>query len=141
MACKEIAALRLGLMNLLAGAGSASAARKHDLAELGDAATQPGPLRALSECTSFSDLVALYKQCLNELQAQLTSALDQEQVVKEHGTRAKHLEQIAYYQSLMILNRKVEMEITQHQKVLQQLLQDLDEIHHYVHQLHPPTAE
>src|SRR5947199_337345 len=46
MACHEVAALRLGLMNVL---GIDDAAEKqHELAELGLAAEQPGPIRSLA---------------------------------------------------------------------------------------------
>ncbi len=43
MACHEIAGLRLGLMRIVGIDDEAE--RQHELAELGDGATKPGPIK------------------------------------------------------------------------------------------------
>src|SRR3954451_13783766 len=64
MACHEIAALRLGLMHVLGRADEAE--RQHELAELGDAALAPGPLRSLCAPGALASVRRLYDGALAE---------------------------------------------------------------------------
>ncbi len=125
MACREIAALRLALMHLLGEINEKE--RKHDLLELGEQGKK-GPLKALSESKNFTDLFELYGHCLSELHDQYAKMDDQDQ------------ENRAYYQSLLIINRKIEMELDQQRKHMRQFLQDLQQIHHLIHEIHPTAG-
>ena len=57
MACHEIAALRLGLMQVLGRNNEAE--RQHELAELGGGAEAPGPIRSLCEAARPGQPAAL----------------------------------------------------------------------------------
>ena len=59
MACHEIAALRLGLMRVL-GRNDESE-RAHELAELGNGAQEPGPIRTLCAASDLAGLRASFE--------------------------------------------------------------------------------
>lgn len=125
MACHELAALRLGLMNLL-GIGD-DAARQHELAELGDAGEAPGPLRALLQARSFAELRRSYEAALGDLAAT---------VARLPATDPK----LGYYRSLLLLTKKVELDLASFAELLARFDRDLDELHDYTHELHPPRG-
>jgi hypothetical protein len=122
MACHEIAALRLGLMHVLGRTDEAE--RQHELAELGDAALAPGPLRALCAAGDLASVQRLYDGALAELHARVAA------------TPASH-PRLPYYRSLVVLTRKVELELAGQIESLTRLYRDLDEMHDLVHELHP----
>src|SRR5260370_36370397 len=99
MASHEIAALRLGLMNLLGIEDEAE--RQHELAELGDACEKAGPLRALVEARTVAALQKSYESALSDLG---------EKVAKTQPSDAK----LPYLRSLMILTNKAELELASH---------------------------
>jgi len=122
MACHEVAALRLGLMNVL---GIDDAAEKqHELAELGAAAEQPGPIRSLAQATDLLRLQKLFESSLAALG---------EKVARTPASDAK----LPYYRSLMILTKKVELDLRQQIGALTQLYRDLEEMHDFVHEIYP----
>ncbi len=122
MACRELAALRLGLMNL-AGIDD-DHERQHELKELGDAINADGPFKSMTEATNFKDLQAFFQASLAELN---------DRVAKCDESDPK----LGYYRSLIILTKKVEQDMDNQLRSLNQLFQDLDEIHHYTHEVYP----
>lgn len=122
MACHELAALRLGLMNTV-GIDDPNE-REHEVNELGDQLEAPGPLRQLASASSLNELLASYQSSLRQLQRKISQlpADDRKQ---------------SYYRSLLILTKKVEFELSSQIENLERLFQDLDEIHHFVHEIYP----
>ncbi|MDB4966496.1 MAG: hypothetical protein JWN44_2185 [Myxococcales bacterium] len=122
MACHEVAALRLGLMNVLGIVDEAE--RQHELAELGNAAEAPGPVRALAQARDFAELGRFYDAALAELSSKVSrmSAGDPK---------------LAYYRSLMILTKKVELDLANQREMLARMYRDLEELHDFVHEIFP----
>ncbi len=126
MACHEIAALRLSMMNVLGIKDEAVLA--HELAELGDAAEQPGPIRTLAQAADFATMQTAYEHCLSDLEARLS------QMPSDHPQRA-------YYQTLVVLNKKVECELRNFRQSFHNLYQDLEEVHDHMHCIYPASEE
>ncbi len=122
MSCHEIAALRLGLMNVLGRRDAAE--RAHELAELGAAAKAPGPLASLAEARDLASVNSLYATCLGGL-------LDK--VAKTPAGDPK----LPYYRSLVVLTKKVELELRAHVDGLARLHRELEEMHDLVHEMFP----
>jgi Protein of unknown function (DUF3209) len=122
MACHEIAALRLGLMNVLGQHDEAE--RAHELAELGEAATEPGPLASLVAASDLDAVVRLYSTALGDLH---------EKVARASPSDAK----LPYLRSLIVLTRKVELELRAQVEALARISRELDEMHELVHELFP----
>jgi uncharacterized protein DUF3209 len=122
MACHEIAALRLGMMKLLGIEDEAE--RAHELAELGEAAHRPGPLCSLSKAQDFDALVRLYSTSLVELN---------EKVARTAADDPK----LGYYRSLLVLTKKVELELRGQVAGLARLNRELEEMHDFVHEIFP----
>ncbi len=126
MACHEIAALRLSLMNLLGVKDEAVLA--HELAELGMAAEQPGPVRSLARATDFAAVEQAYDMCLSDLEAKLSQMSSNDP-------------QRPYYQTLVVLNKKVECELRNYRQSLHNFYQDLEEVHDHMHAIYPISDE
>ena len=122
MSCHEIAALRLGLMNVLGHRDAAE--RAHEMAELGPAAKTPGPLASLSEAHDLDAVTKLYATSLGAL-------LDK--VAKTPKTDPK----LPYYRSLVVLTKKVELELRAHVEGLARLNRELEQMHDFVHEMFP----
>ena len=122
MACHEIAALRLGLMNLLGVTDDAE--RQHELAELGGACETPGPLRSLAQARDLGELRRRYESALAELH---------DKVARTAADDA----QLPYLRSLLILTKKVELELAAHTETLTRFYRDLEELHDFVHEIYP----
>lgn len=122
MACHEIAALRLGLMNIL-GTGN-EAERAHELAELGPAAHTPGPLASLMNARDFDALTKLFATALVDLN---------EKVARASATDPK----LPYLRSLIVLTKKVELELRAQVEGLARMNRELEEMHDLVHELFP----
>ncbi len=122
MACHEVAALRLGLMNLLGISDEAE--RQHEVAELGGAAEKPGPIRSLAQARDLAQLRRFYDAALSELG---------ERVAATPAGDPK----LAYLRSLLILTKKVELDLANQQEMLTRLYRDLDELHDFVHEIYP----
>jgi hypothetical protein len=122
MACHEVAALRLGLMNVL-GIDDA-AERQHELAELGAAAEAPGPVRSLAQARDFAPLERFYDGALAELADK----------VSRMGAADP---QLPYHRSLLILTKKVELDLANQREMLTRLYRDLEELHDFVHEIYP----
>ena len=122
MACHEIAALRLGLMHILGREDEAE--RQHELAELGDAAEKPGPIRALCEVRDMATMRRLFAASLAELE---------EKVARTQEGDAK----LPYLRSLVILSKKTELELQSHSDNLNRFYRELEEMHDFVHEIYP----
>ena len=122
MACHEIAALRLGPMNVL-GVDDA-AERAHELAELGPLATQPGPLASLAQAADLRTMLELFTASVAELSQRV-------------ATLGPTDPKLPYLRSLLVLTRKVELEVRGHIDGLGRLSRELEEMHDYVHELFP----
>jgi hypothetical protein len=122
MACHEIAALRLGLMRVLGREDPAE--RQHELAELGDAAGQAGPVSALCEAGTLASLQRFFQAALADLDGQ---------VARTPAGDAK----LPYLRTLMVLTKKVELDLAAHTDALTRFYRELDEMHDFVHEIYP----
>ncbi|WP_437781134.1 DUF3209 family protein [Sorangium sp. So ce1097] len=122
MACHEIAALRLGLMNILGIDDPGE--RAHELAELGPAAAEPGPVSAMLRAGDLRNLSRLFEGSLAELQ---------EKVAKTPPGDAK----LPYLRSLLILTKQVELDLRAQVDGLARLYRELEEMHDFVHEIYP----
>ncbi|HEY0713338.1 MAG TPA: DUF3209 family protein [Polyangia bacterium] len=122
MACHEIAALRLGLMRLLGINDEAE--RQHELAELGNGAEQPGPLRAMCETRDLAQLRRFYQAALADLGAKV-------------ATLGLNHPKLPYYRSLLVLTKKVELDLGNQIDGLTRLYADLEQMHDFVHEIYP----
>ena len=123
MACHEVAALRLGLMRVIGIDDEAE--RQHEIAEIGvETLAKPGPIRSMAEAQSLNALKRFYETSL--------SALEQKVAGMREGDA-----QLAYHRSLLILTKKVEMELRNSINQLETVYRDLDEMHDFVHEIYP----
>jgi hypothetical protein len=122
MACHEIAALRLGLMRVLGVDDEAE--RQHELAELGAAADAPGPVRALCGATDLASLQRFYDAAVSGLEARVA------------GTPVDH-PQLPYLRTLVVLTKKVELDLQHQIGSVNQLYRDLEAMHDFVHEIYP----
>lgn len=122
MACHEIAALRIGLMKILGNPDEAELS--HELLELGELACTPGPLASLSGATDLDSLAKLYGASLAALS---------EKVARAPATDPK----LPYLRSLVVLTKKVELELSAQIEGLRRMNRELEEMHDLVHELFP----
>jgi hypothetical protein len=122
MACHEIAALRLGLMRVLGIEDEAE--RQHELAELGASASAPGPLRSLCETTNLANLKRFFAAALSDLGVKVAA------MPPEHP-------KLPYYRSLMVLTKKIELDLGNQIDSLARFFRNLDEMHDFVHEIYP----
>ena len=122
MACHEIAALRLGLMRVLGRDDAAE--RQHELAELGAAAAEAGPLSALCEASNLGGLQRFFQAALADLDRKVARTPDGD---------AK----LPYLRTLMVLTRKVELDLAGQIDSLTRFYRELDEMHDFVHEIYP----
>jgi hypothetical protein len=122
MACHEVAALRLGLMQVLGVRDEAE--RQHELAELGDAVEKPGALRGLASARDLEAIATLYASTLSDLS---------ERIARTPASDPK----LPYLRSLAILTKKVELDLRAQIDSLTRFWRELDEMHDYVHELYP----
>lgn len=122
MACHELAALRLGLMRVLGRNDEAE--RTHELAEIGDGAAKPGPIKALCESSDLSTLKRFFEAALADLDRKVSGA-------------AKGDPELPYLRSLQILTKKVELDLRNQVDAMTRLYQDLEEMHDFVHEIYP----
>lgn len=122
MACHEIAALRLGLMKVLGVTDEA--ARQHELAELGDAATAPGPVQSLSVAGDLASLKRSYDLAVSVLEERVSQVSSDDP-------------KLPYFRTLVVLTKKVELELNHQLEALDHLYRDLEEMHDFVHEVYP----
>ncbi len=122
MACHEIAALRLSLMQVLGSTDEAE--RQHELAELGDGAEAPGPLRSLCNARDLATVKHSYQAAIAALEERVS------------GTSAADAD-LPYLRTLVVLTKKVELELGRQIDGLAHLSRDLEEMHDFVHEIYP----
>ncbi|EMJ57074.1 PF11483 family protein [Leptospira interrogans serovar Valbuzzi str. Duyster] len=122
MACHEIAALRLGMMNLI-GIKDETTIR-HEQSEIGTVLKSPGPIRSLAEAKDFESLIKFYEISLTDLEEKISK-------MKKDDPK------MAYYRSLLILTKKIEFELKNSVFIFQNFFRDLEEIHDFVHEIFP----
>ncbi|ASV07982.1 DUF3209 domain-containing protein [Leptospira interrogans serovar Canicola] len=122
MACHEIAALRLGMMNLI-GIKDETTIR-HEQSEIGVVLESPGPIRSLAEAKDFESLIKFYEISLTDLEEKISKM-------------RKDDPKMAYYRSLLILTKKIEFELKNSVFTFQNFFRDLEEIHDFVHEILP----
>ncbi|HVA51527.1 MAG TPA: DUF3209 family protein [Pirellulales bacterium] len=122
MACHEIAALRLGLMQILGIKDEAE--RQHELAELNQGEPASDTLRVLSQSRDFGDLKRFFETALVELE--------------ERVARTKADDpQMPYLRTLIVLTKKVELDLRNQLESMTRFYRDLDEMHDFVHEMFP----
>jgi len=122
MACHEIAALRLGLMRVLGHDDAAE--RAHELAELGGAADVPGPVRTLTEASDLASVRRAYDAALAGLEERVAAV-------------AADDPELPYLRTLLVLTRKVELDLPHQVDALAHLYRDLDAVPAFVPAPHP----
>ena len=122
MACHEIAGLRLGLMRLLGLKDEA--AKQHELAELGDGASRPGPVQSMCEAGDLESLRRFYETAVSMLE---------ERVAATGPDDTK----LPYLRSLIILTKKIELDLANQIDNLTRLFNDLEQMHDFVHEIYP----
>ena len=122
MACHEIAALRLGMMNVIGIDNEAE--KQHEMEELGSHAEQAGPLKSLTEATTIGDLKKYFEGSLTLLE---------EKVAKMDNSDPK----LPYYRSLLVMTKKVELDLRNQMDAASKLYEDLEEMHDFMHEIYP----
>ena len=122
MACHEIAALRLGLMNVI-GIDDESE-KQHEIDEIGDALNQEGPIQTLSKGGSLAELKTAFNISIADLE---------EKLAKMNADDP----QKAYYQTLLVTTKKVELDLGNLFNSTQRFYSDLDEMHDFIHEVYP----
>jgi hypothetical protein len=122
MACHEIAALRLGLMKILGR--NENGEREHELSELGEAANQPGAVASLCEAGDLECLKAFYESAVSLLEERVSATGADDPA-------------LPYLRSLIILTKKVELDLTNQIDSLTRFYKDLDQMHDFVHEIYP----
>ena len=122
MACHEIAALRLGLMEVLGVKDEAE--RQHELAELGSAADRPGPIRALCGAKDLAELKRFYEHAIAELEARVSHTKPDDP-------------KLPYLRTLIVLTKKVDLDLRHLLDAFTNFYRDLDEMHDVVHEIYP----
>jgi hypothetical protein len=100
------------------------AERQHELAELGDAAEHPGPLRTLCRTGDLSSLKLAYDAAVAALEERVSA------------TPAGAAE-LPYLRTLIVLTRKFELDLQQQIDGLARLYRDLETMHDFVHEIYP----
>jgi hypothetical protein len=123
MACHEVAALRLGMMKVLGIEDEAT--RRHEVNEIGaENLAVPGPVKSLSEAESLTSLKKFYDACLTDLEQKVASTPQDDS-------------KLAYYRSLLILTKKIELDLRNSLQSFENLYKDLEEMHDFVHEIYP----
>lgn len=122
MACHEVAALRLGLMNVIGGFDESE--RAHERAELGPLADEPGPLSSLANTRELRALRERFEATLVQLEEKLAKT-------------APDAKERPYLTSLMVFTKKVELELAAQVEGLVRFSRELEEMHDFIHELYP----
>jgi hypothetical protein len=122
MACRELAALRLGLMKTIGIEDEAE--RQHELAELGEYATSQGALHSMSEAADLQSLRKYYDAAVSQLEEAISA------------TSADN-PKLGYLRTLLVTTKKVELDLTNQIESLTRFYNDLEQIHDFIHEIYP----
>ena len=122
MACHEIAGLRLGLMAVLGIKNEVE--RQHELTELGRGADAPGPIRSMCESQDLVTLTQCFESAVAALEARVSDTRSDDS-------------KLAYLRTLVVLTKKVELDLAHQVESLTHLYRDLEEMHDFVHEMYP----
>jgi hypothetical protein len=103
------------------------AERQHELAELGTGAEAPGPIRSLSETRDLGSLRRFYEAALSDLNSKVAAMRVDDP-------------KLPYYRSLVVLTRKVELDLSNQIESIMRFYRDLDEMHDFVHEIYPASG-
>lgn len=116
-----MSALRLGMMNVLGITNEA--AKIHDEKEIGETLNNDGPIKSLANAKTLNELKSFYQNSLTELEKKISSTTEQKE--------------LSYLRALLILTKKVELDLENHITSLNTFYRGLDEIHDFVHEIYP----
>lgn len=122
MACHEIAGLRLGLMEILGLKNEAE--RQHELAELGVHVDQPGHIRSMCAAKDLATLKQFYEGAIAALEERVSATRSDDP-------------KLPYLRTLVVLTKKVDLDLAHQIEGLTHLYRDLDEMHDFVHEIYP----
>ncbi|GEM_PF-137899 len=122
MSCHEIAALRLGLMQVLGRNNEGE--RQHELAELGDGALRAGPIQSLCIAKDLASLKRFYDAAVSDLEEKVAKVSTEDP-------------QRAYLQTLIVLTKKIELDLDNQIDGMNRLYRNLDDMHDFVHEIYP----
>ncbi len=100
------------------------AARQHELAELGEARARSGVLHSMCEASDLNSLCRFYEAAVTSLEERVAAASPEDP-------------QLAYLRSLIILAKKVELDLSNQLEALTRLFHDLEQMHDFVHEIYP----
>lgn len=98
--------------------------REHELAELGDVSRHPGPVASLCEASDLERLKQFYEFAVSSLEERV-SATDPEAA------------DLPYLRALVILTKKVELDLSNQIDSLTRFYRDLEQMHDFVHEIYP----
>jgi hypothetical protein len=122
VACNEIAALRLGLMKILGR--NENGEREHELSELGEASRRPGPVASLCQASDLERLKSFYESAVSSLEERVSATAPDDP-------------DLPYLRSLIILTKKVELDLSNQIDSLTRFYRDLEQMHDFVHEIYP----
>lgn len=125
MACHEIGALRLALMNVLGG--SREAERQHEEAELGEALQSEGPVRSLASARTLEDALSRFQDAVADLE--------------QHQAEMKSDDPKLYYaRTLIVAVKGAESNLRRLRADIQEFYRGLEELHDLIHEIYPPQS-
>ena len=98
--------------------------RQHELAELGSAAEAPGPVRALCAAGDLASLQRSYDAAISGLEAKVAATPSDDP-------------QLPYLRTLVVLTKKVELDLQHQIRNVTALYRDLEAMHDFVHEIYP----
>jgi hypothetical protein len=122
MACDEIGALRLALMNVLGG--SRSAERQHEEAELGVALRRDGPIKSLASSTTLEDAKQQLDGAIVELE-------------QRQAEMAPDDPKFHYTKTLLVAVKGAEATYRRLQSDVEHFYRSLEEVHDLIHEIYP----
>lgn len=123
MACHEIGALRLALMNVLGG--SREAERRHEEAELGEALDREGVVRSLASAQTLEDALSRFQDAVADL--------EQRQAEMEPDDP-----KLPYARTLVVAVKSAESNLRRLRADIEAFYRGLEELHDVIHEIYPP---
>ncbi len=124
MACDEIAALRLALMNVLGG--NRDAERRHEEAEIGEALLREGPLRGLAAAGTLEDARHQLEAAIVELE-------------ERQARLAPDDPKLHYTRTLLVAVKSAEATFRRLCADVEDFHRSLEDTHDLIHEIHPPS--